>query len=397
MMLFRNSCITDHLHTYVFLAEILHRLRDLRALAADDGDRAADRRILHDGNIGKDNVERNIEFTRYRRDQRLGNVALNVAQAHDELARLQLHHRRVLLDELLDLAEIGRRVDEAPGDLLPGICEHIEYLALLDDPAVLHDRHAVADLLDHGHFVRDDDDRDAELFVQVLQQPQDRLGGLGVERRGRLVAQQHIRVVCERPRDGNALLLSSGELLRVRLRLVSDADQLEQPVHLVRDLLSGKAAAAQRIRDISEHGARRHQIEVLKDHADLFARLPQLPRRERGHFFSVHRDRAGSWPLEQIDASHECGFAGAGEADDAEDLALADRKADVLHGVHRASAGGEIFGDMCQFYQNNSSLLHKKAESPQLPASGRPMIRNSARHQIRPRPSVPVSDRADSR
>lgn len=196
---------------------------------------------------------------------------------------------------------------------------------------------------------------------------------------------------------GNALLLSAGELLRVRLRLVSDADQLEQPVHLVRDLLSGKAAAAQRIRDISEHGARRHQIEVLKDHADLFARLPQLPRRERGHFFSVHRDRAGSWPLEQIDASHERGFAGAGKADDAEDLALADRKADVLHGVHRASAGGEIFGDMCQFYQNNSSLLHKKAESPQLPASGRSMIRNSARRQIRPRPSVPVSDRADSR
>ena len=68
-------------------------------------------------------LEHNIEFARYRRDERLGHIALNVAQAHDKLARIELDDRRILRDEFFDLAEIGGRVDEALGDVPLGLAK----------------------------------------------------------------------------------------------------------------------------------------------------------------------------------------------------------------------------------------------------------------------------------
>lgn len=79
-------------------------------------------------------------------------------------------------------------MDEALRDVLLGLSEDREDLALLDDAAVFHDGDAVTDLLDDGHLVRDEHDRDAERFIEVLEKVQDRLRCLRVERGGRLVA-----------------------------------------------------------------------------------------------------------------------------------------------------------------------------------------------------------------
>ena len=128
-------------------------------------------------------------------------------------------------------------VDEVLGDVLSRVGENVEHLAGLDHLTVLHNGYAVADLLDDRHFVGDDNDRDAEGFVQVLEQLQNRLGGLRIECRGSLVAEQHIRVVGQCSCDGNTLLLTAGQLLGVRLRLITDADQIKQALYLFRNLL----------------------------------------------------------------------------------------------------------------------------------------------------------------
>ena len=47
----------------------------------------------------------------------------------------------------------------------------------------------------------------------------------GVEVAGRLVGQQDRRVVDERPRDGHALLLAAGQLVRVMVRPLLQADR----------------------------------------------------------------------------------------------------------------------------------------------------------------------------
>ena len=56
-MLTISSCIFDDLHSDIFFDQVFDRFRDLLSLAADDGDRSADGGILHDGDIGENDVD----------------------------------------------------------------------------------------------------------------------------------------------------------------------------------------------------------------------------------------------------------------------------------------------------------------------------------------------------
>lgn len=60
--------------------------------------------------------------------------------------------------------------------------EHREGLAFFHDAAALHNRDAGADFPDDRHLMRDEDDGDAERFVQAFQQRENLLGRLRVER-----------------------------------------------------------------------------------------------------------------------------------------------------------------------------------------------------------------------
>ena len=237
-------------------------------------------------------------------------------------------------------------MDEVLGDVLSRVGENVEHLAGLDHLAVLHNGYAVADLLDDRHFMGDDNDRDAEGFVQVLEQLQNRLGGLRIECRGSLVAEQHIRVVGQCASDCYTLFLTAGQLLGVRLRLITDADQIKQPLYFFRDLLFGKAAAAQRIRYVVGYGARGHQVEVLEDHANLLAGLPQFLCRERQHILTIYDHLAGGRPLEQIDAAHQRRFTRTGKADHTENFALVNRQRNILHRMNGSLAAHKLLRDM---------------------------------------------------
>ena len=77
--------------------------------------------------------------------------------------------------------------------------EHVCRRAILDDLAGIHDGHPVGDARDHAEVVRDQHHRDAELALQICQQPQDlRLDG-DVERGGRLVGDQQLRARTSAP------------------------------------------------------------------------------------------------------------------------------------------------------------------------------------------------------
>ena len=70
----------------------------------------------------------------------------------------------------------------------------------------------------------------------------------------------------------------------------------------------------------------------------------------------LYRDRAGSRPLQKIDASDKCGLPCSGKADDSENLALIDRQGNIPHSVDLLLPFSEIFGDVCQFNQIDSSF-----------------------------------------
>ena len=82
--------------------------------------------------------------------------------------------------------------------------------------------------------VRDEQRRQAELAQQLLQLAADRDLRVRVERRERLVEQQHAGVARERAGERDALALAAGELGRPRLREVRDPEPLEVLVDAAR-------------------------------------------------------------------------------------------------------------------------------------------------------------------
>ena len=103
-------------------------------------------------------------------------------------------------------------VDQPPSGLGLGPGEDLLHGAALHQVAVVQNGHVGADLLDDLHVVGDDDHGNAQPVVDVLDQPQNVPGGLGVQGRGGLVAEEQLRVRGQGPGDGDALLLAAGEL-----------------------------------------------------------------------------------------------------------------------------------------------------------------------------------------
>src|SRR5260221_173432 len=85
----------------------------------------------------------------------------------------------------------------------------------LDDLALAHDGEAVADIGDDGEVVADQHDGQPVLGAQAVEQVEDLRLHRDVERRGRLVEQQDRRLEDEGARDGDALALPAGKLMRV--------------------------------------------------------------------------------------------------------------------------------------------------------------------------------------
>ena len=71
---------------------------------------------------------------------------------------------------------------------------------------------------DHAEIVADQDDRRAEIALQLPQQPQDLRLDRDIERGRRLVGDQDLRAAGKRHRDHDALAHAAGELMRVLVR-----------------------------------------------------------------------------------------------------------------------------------------------------------------------------------
>src|SRR2546428_2118045 len=109
-----------------------------------------------------------------------------------------------------------------------------------DDPAEVHDRHPVAHVLDDAEVVRDEEQRETEPPLQVLQEIED-LGLDGdVQRRHGLVGDDEARPDGERAGAADPLALPAAELVRMAVaRVGRPADELEQ-------LLDARASLAAR-------------------------------------------------------------------------------------------------------------------------------------------------------
>ena len=112
--------------------------------------------------------------------------------------------------------------------------EHVGGAALLDDRALAHHVDAVGHPAHDAEIVRDQQHGHAELALQALQQLQDLRLDRHVERRGRLVGDQQVRLVGERHGDHDALALPARELMRKGVQAllgIVEADLAQQFDH----------------------------------------------------------------------------------------------------------------------------------------------------------------------
>ena len=217
--------------------------------------------------------------------------------------------------------------------------ENLLRRAHFDDAAQVHHGHAPADMTDDAEVVGDEEVREIETLLQVLQQVDNLRLNRDIERGNRLVADDDLGADRQGAGDADALALAAAELVREALGVVGvQADGLEQLGHAVAPGLAlGQAVDRQRLADdrADRHARIERGIRVLEDHLDL-APVGEEPavaeRREVGRIAVVHF--AGGGPEELDDGPAERRFAAAALADQAERFAAVQVETDVIDGPH---------------------------------------------------------------
>ncbi|MNO94057.1 hypothetical protein D3C76_856680 [compost metagenome] len=228
------------------------------------------------------------------------------------------------------------------------VFEHLLWRSLLFYQALVEEHHFTGDLTGEAHFVGHEQ-HGAAFFGQRADDIKYFLDHFRVKRRGGLVEQDDLGLHGQGAGDGRALLLAAGQLRRVGMALVGDADLGQQGFgHFDGFGLALAEHAARGFDDVVEHTHVRPQIKVLKHKTDFAAQAIDLLA-VGGHQFTVLRGLeleffAGDQNLalvrvlQQVDAPQERGLAGAGGTQDRDHIAVAGGQRDALEHLQRAVA-----------------------------------------------------------
>ena len=164
----------------------------------------------------------------------------------------------------------------------------------------------------------------AFLLVQAHQQIDHRPPGVGVEVAGRLVRKQDLRVVGERTRERDTLLLAAGELSRIVMHAVAQPDaRQEAPRSLIGATLRLPCEGAlefHRHEDVLECGECRDELEVLKHEPHSFGPQPRPPvLRETPQVLAVEPDVPCCRQVEPGEQAEQRCLAAAGRANDGDE------------------------------------------------------------------------------
>ena len=160
--------------------------------------------------------------------------------------------------------------------------------------------------------------------------------------------------------NGNALLLAAGELGRVGVSLIGQAHHFQQFLGALFGFLFLHTCQLHGEADVLQAAALHQQVELLEDHGDVPAALPQGGGRQGLHRGAVDDDAALSGAFQQVDAAHQRGFARARHTDDAVNRTIRDGQVDVLQRIHCAVLHLEGLGKVFDLDHRNCSLLLNK-------------------------------------
>src|SRR5215475_7633521 len=173
----------------------------------------------------------------------------------------------------------------------------------LHDPPRIHDRHAVAHLGDNPEIVGDEDDREPNLSLDVLEESEVRTLDRHVEGGRWLIRDEDLRVAGQRDGTDDPLSHASTELMRIVAQTLlgkRDAQERQDLDHPLREAAPSELPVqTQRLSELvadGEYGVeRRHG--VLEDHRDALATVrAQLIRGQLDQIDTVEQDASGDQP-----------------------------------------------------------------------------------------------------
>ena len=230
--------------------------------------------------------------------------------------------------------------------------------------AQVHHADAVGDVLDNAQVMGDKQVGQAHLLLQILKHVDDLCLDGNVQCGNRLVTNDELRVHGQCTGNAHALTLTAGELVAVAVCVLAvQANALQQSDDLIvavlfvlgqvmdvdaltHDVADGHTGIQAGVR-ILEHDL--HPAAVGQHvHRDLVVLIKQQ--------VAVVIDLTAGRLVQAQQGAAGGGLATAGLAYQAQGLALADGKADIIHGldilaVLAHTAGGEILLQVLDFYQ----------------------------------------------
>ena len=214
----------------------------------------------------------------------------------------------------------------------------------------VHHPDPVADLLDEGEVVRDEQVGEAELAAELLEQVEHLRLDQHVERGDRLVADQQVGLERDGARDRDPLRLPARQLPRVPLGVPGrvEADQVEQLV----DPLPARLPVARRVGDqrlLDDRPDLPLRVErserVLEHELHVLPRGQQPAAAQPGQLAAAEADGARLRTRRLQDRPGEGRLARPGLADDAERLARHDVERDAGDRLDDAAAGAAALAD----------------------------------------------------
>ena len=241
------------------------------------------------------------------------------------------------------------------------------------DPAAVHHRDPVRHRQRLLLVMGDVDKGDPDLALDPLQLELESLAQFQVEGAERLVEQQHLRQVDQRPGERHALLHAAGELVRPPVDFTREPDPLELGLDPALDLVLGHPLALEPEGDVLT------DAQVGEERVALEHRVGRpLVRREAGDVCALDLDRATRRLLEAADHPQGRRLAAARRAEQGEELPVGDLEVHRLDGDEIVERLRHSLQAHAGFAQTRTLLIRQsygcadaaQAKSPTVPAQG---------------------------
>jgi hypothetical protein len=188
-----------------------------------------------------------------------------------------------------------------------------------EDAPLVEEEDAVGDVAGEVEVVGDEEEGEA-VIGEAAEDIADFLAEFGVEGGGGFVEEENLGFHGEGAGDGDALLLTAGELGGAVVGAVGEADPFEELEGFGFDLGAGATEDVDGgFEDVFEGGAVGEEMELLEDHAGPEPELALLFAGDRTGAIDgdvVDGDESGVGGVEVVETAEEGGFAAAGRADE---------------------------------------------------------------------------------